>query len=73
MKSDPYEAVRNLCASLEAEGHSADIITDALLCTGLNAGNKLAGPEFVIAYLHKMIATFEAQAGKRAAPPTMTQ
>lgn len=73
MRSDPYEAVRNVCASLEAEGHSIDVITDALLTTGLNAGARLGGPDFVIAYLHRMISVFEAQSGRTTQPPTRTQ
>ena len=73
MRSDPYEAVRNPCASLEAEGHSPDVIVDTLLHTGLQAGCLLGGPEHVISYLHRMIAVFQAQADRQAAPPVQTQ
>jgi hypothetical protein len=73
MVRGPYEAIRSLCEALEAEGIDPDQICDALLTTGLNAGAKLAGPEFVVAYLHKMISIFAAKAEHRAPPPQMTQ
>jgi hypothetical protein len=73
MKRDPYEAVRGLCAELEAEGHTADIIIDALLHTGLNAGRRLGGHDHIVSYMHKMISVFEAREERHAAPPVMTQ
>ena len=41
-----------------------DLVINALLCVGLNAANRLHGPEFVIAHLHKLIEVFEEK-GKR--------
>jgi hypothetical protein len=37
----------------------------------LNAANRLHGPEFVIAHLHKLIEVFEEKARKQAPPPPM--
>jgi hypothetical protein len=73
MRRDPYEAIRNLCALLEDEGNSPDVIVDALLHTGLNAGQRLGGHDHIISYLHKMISVFEAREERHAAPPVMTQ
>jgi hypothetical protein len=73
MARDPYEAIRNLCKELEAEGADPDQICDALMTTGLNAGAKLAGPEFVACYLFRMAEIYAAKAEYRAPPPKMTQ
>ena len=62
MSTDPYAAIKAVCAKLEAEGHSPDVIVDALLCTGLNAGRLLGGDDHMIAFLTRMVATFAAPA-----------
>lgn len=69
---DPYDAVRALALSLENEGHSPDVICDALVCIGLNAGCRLAGEAAVVGFLHRMIEVYSA-GPERQAPPSRTQ
>lgn len=70
---DPYETFKTTAAEMSAEGVSDDLICDALLCLGLNASCRIAGPEFTISYLHKMIAVFEAKVDGQTSPPIATQ
>jgi hypothetical protein len=66
---DPYAELKLTAQRMEADGVSPDLVIDALLCVGLNAANRLHGPEFVIAHLHKLIEVFEEKARKQAPPP----
>ena len=65
---DPYAELKLTAQRMEADGASPDLVIDALLCVGLNAANRLHGPEFVIAHLHKLIEVFEEKARKQAPP-----
>lgn len=69
---DPYQTFRATAQELETEGVERGTIIDAMLCTGLNAANRLTGPEQVISFLHRMISEFESGAEQQA-PPRMTQ
>ena len=65
---DPYAEVKLTAQPMEADGVSADLVIDALLCVRLNAANRLHGPEFVITHLRKLIEVFEEKARKQAPP-----
>ena len=66
---DPYAELKLTAQRMEADGVSPTWSLMLWLCVGLNAANRLHGPEFVIAHLHKLIEVFEEKARKQAPPP----
>jgi hypothetical protein len=73
MSTDPYAAVKGLCMKMETDGVSPHRIIDALFCAALNAGRILGGDDHMVAFLHRMIAIFEAKAKSQPRPPSSVQ